>query len=79
MANRKDCEVCMKMMKAKHKADKFYKIGFWVVTILLIGISTLYFSSGDLFARTEVNKDIVNEVVLENDGSNNNNEVNINN
>ena len=79
MANRKDCEICMKMMKAKHKADKFYKIGFWIVTILLVIISALYFSSGEVFKTTEINNDNSAEVLIENGESDNNtNNVNIN-
>ena len=78
MANKKDCEVCMKMIKAKHKADKFYKIGFWIVAILLIVVSILYFSSGEMFKTTQINNDNTAEVVIENTGSNNDNDVNIN-
>ena len=78
MANRKDCEVCMKMMKAKHKHDKFYKIGFWIVTILLVVVSVLYFGSGEVFKTTQINNDNTADVVIENDSGTNNNNVNIN-
>lgn len=76
MANKKDCEVCMKMMKEKHKRDRFFKIGFWVLLVLLIVMCVLYFGTGEMITTTEVNNNA--DVVIENDGANNDNNVNIN-
>lgn len=70
--DKKECEVCMRMIKQKHKHDKFYRIGFWIVLVLLAVVSTLYFTSGDLFKSEVTNKEIVNEVAVENNGNGNN-------
>lgn len=78
MANKNDCAVCKQMMKKKHRFDLFYKIGFWVVTVLLAIVSTLYFSSGEVFTHEVVNKEIENNIDIDNIGSDNTNNVNIN-
>lgn len=74
MANRKECEVCMQQMREKHKHDKFYKIGFWIVLVLLAIMSTLYFATGDIFRYTE-NKNA--DIVIENGGDGNDNNVTV--
>ena len=53
MADSNECAVCRKMMKNKHKFDKFYKIGFWVLLVFSGIITTLYCCKGDLFEKTE--------------------------
>lgn len=71
MADSRECAICKKMMKEKHKYDKFYRIGFWVVLILLAIITTLYLSTGEVFKKTEV-IDSNNRVVNIQDNSGNN-------
>lgn len=53
MADSNECAVCRKMLKQKHRFDKFYKIGFWVILLLFVIVTTLYCCSGDLFKKTE--------------------------
>lgn len=77
MANKKDCEICKQMMAKKHRFDKFYKIGFWVVSVLLAIISTLYFATGDMFRYSETQNINNAEINIDNGGSNNNNKINI--
>ena len=60
MADSKECAVCKKMMKNKHKLDLLYKIGFWVFLIFCIILSVLYVGSGDLIQTTEKNVEIEN-------------------
>lgn len=71
MADSRECAICKKMMKEKHKYDKFYRIGFWVVLILLAIITTLYLSTGEVFKKTEI-VDSNNRVVNIQDNSGNN-------
>ena len=78
MADSKECAVCKKMVKNKHKLDLFYKIGFWVLLVFSIIISVLYFGGGDLFATTENVTEVNNNTDVDiNDG--NNNAINIDN
>lgn len=60
MANSKECAVCKQMMKNKHKFDKFYKIGFWVLLIFSIIVSVLYFGNGEVFKTTKNNVEVEN-------------------
>ena len=71
MADSRECAICKKMMKEKHKYDKFYRIGFWVVLILLSIITTLYLATGEVFKKTEI-VDSNNRVVNIQDNSGNN-------
>lgn len=71
MADSRECAICKKMMKEKHKYDKFYRIGFWVVLILLAIITTLYLATGEVFKKTEI-VDSNNRVVNIQDNSGNN-------
>ena len=78
MANSKECAVCKQMMKSKHKFDKFYKIGFWVLLIFSIIISVLYFGSGEVFTKTENITEIINNSKVD-IANGNNNSINIDN
>lgn len=78
MANSKECAVCKQMMKSKHKFDKFYKIGFWVLLIFSIIISVLYFGSGEVFTKTENITEINNNSKVD-IANGNNNSINIDN
>lgn len=60
MADSNECAVCRKMMKNKHKFDKVYRIGFWILLIFSIIISILYFAEGDLFRHTKNNVTVEN-------------------
>ena len=60
MADSNECAVCKKMMKSKHKFDKFYKIGFWILLVLLAVVTTLYCCKGDLFKTTKNNVKVQN-------------------
>lgn len=71
MADSRECAICKKMIKEKHKYDKFYRIGFWVVLILLSIITTLYLATGEVFKKTEI-VDSNNRVVNIQDNSGNN-------
>lgn len=71
MADSRECAICKKMMKEKHKYDKFYRIGFWVVLMLLAIITTLYLATGEVFKKTEI-VDSNNRVVNIQDNSGNN-------
>ena len=70
--NDKECAVCKQMMKAKHKFDKFYRIGFWIVLLLFGIVLMLYISTGDVIKTTEFNNSNNKNVMIENS---NNNEV----
>lgn len=78
MANSKECAVCKQMMKSKHKFDKFYRIGFWVLLIFSIIISVLYFGSGEVFTKTENITEINNNSKVD-IANGNNNSINIDN
>lgn len=65
MADSKDCAVCRKMMKDKHKFDKFYKIGFWVLLVLCVVFATLFCCKGDLFSKTENITEVNNNTDVE--------------
>lgn len=80
MANNKECAVCKEMMKKKHKYDKFFKIGFFIVLALLIVMIILYCCSGDLFKTSETNMKVNNNhnIDIENNGGNNSNNINFN-
>ena len=80
MADSNECAVCKKMMKSKHKLDKFYKISFWILLVLLAVVTTLYCCKGDLFRKTENNHntEINNNSNVDISNGNNNN-INIDN
>ena len=59
MADNQECAICKKMMKKKHKFDKFYKIGFWILLVFSAIMTTLYCCKGDLFKKA-VNEKVVN-------------------
>lgn len=73
MANSKECEICKKMTKKKHRLDMFYRIGFWVVLVIAIVFIGLYFSSGEVFKHTEIINENSNnkEISIDNGGDNN--------
>ena len=78
MADSNECAVCKKMMKNKHKFDKVYRIGFWILLIFSIIISILYFTEGALFRHTKNNVTVENNTDVDiTDG--NSNSVNIDN
>ena len=78
MADSNECAVCKKMIKSKHKLDKFYRIGFWILLIFSIIISILYFAEVDLFRHTKNNVTVENNTDVDiTDG--NSNSVNIDN
>ena len=79
MADSNECAVCKKMMKNKHKFDKFYKIGFWILLVLLAVITTLYCCKGDLFRVTENNTTEINNNSKVDVADGNNNTINIDN
>lgn len=79
MANSKECAVCKEMMKSKHKFDKFYKIGFWVLLIFSIIVSVLYFGSGEMFKVTENHSTEINNNSKVDVANGNNNTINIDN
>ena len=74
MAEKKDCEVCMKAQREKHKYDKVWKVVCIIAVIVAIVFICLYCCSGDLIKQTTVNTET--EIVNENYGNNgvNNNE-----
>lgn len=73
--NQKECEICKTVIKEKYKYYNLWR----ALAIIFMGISilfaTLYFASGEVFTETINN----NEVEIINEGSNNNNDVEINN
>lgn len=70
-----DDEIFIKMVKEKHKHDKFYRIGFWVFLVLFVAMTILYVATGDVITKTEnYNKA---DVYIENVGDGNNNNVDI--
>lgn len=71
MANQEECAICKRMTREKHKHDKFYKIGFWVLLILLVVALILLFSRGNITSTktTKINNN--EDINVYNDGSNN--------
>ena len=53
MAENKECAICKKMTKLKHRFDLFYRIGFWILLVISVTLGILYFGSGDVFRTTE--------------------------
>lgn len=69
--DKKECEVCTKMVKEKYKHYKIWRnlaIVFICLTVLFV---ILYFSSGELMTTRIVKYN--NEVEIENNGDNNTN------
>ena len=78
MAENKECLICRKMTKQKHKFDLFYRIGFWVMFTICLILLALYIGSGDVFRVTENVTEINNNSNIDiNKG--NNNSINIDN
>ena len=69
--DKKECEVCSKMVKEKYKHYKTWKTLAIVFICLAVLFAVLYFSSGELFTQRIVQYD--NEVEIENGGNNNTN------
>ena len=53
----KDCEVCLRLMKEKHKNDTFWKVACIVCLIVAIVFIVLYFSNAVVVDETTITID----------------------
>lgn len=53
----KDCEVCTKLIKEKHKADLAWKIVAIIALIVAVVFICLYFGSGAMITETTIEID----------------------
>lgn len=56
----KDCEVCTKLIKEKHKADLVWKIVAIIALIVAVVFICLYFGSGAMITETTIEIDADN-------------------
>lgn len=69
--DKKECEVCSKMVKEKYKHYKTWRNLAIVFICLTVLFAILYFASGKMF----VEKTIQNDIQIENEGGSNQNNV----
>ena len=69
--DKKECEVCTKMVKEKYKHYKTWRNLAIVFMCLTVLFAILYFASGEMM----VEETIENDIVIENQGGNNQNNV----
>lgn len=50
-----DCIVCYRLIEEKHRNDFVYKVGFFVMCIISVLLAILYFGTGALAKKTDVN------------------------
>lgn len=76
MADKRECAICRKMIEQKHKSEKIFKTGFFVVLALFIITLILLLSKGDIIKTTinnsNTNANIENnsDVDINGDGNN---------
>lgn len=63
----KDCEVCNKLIKEKHRNDFLWKIACLILAVLSIVFAYLYFGSGAVKTETEIK---IDHSTVENSGAN---------
>lgn len=69
--NEEECKICKKLTKEKYKHYKSWKITAIVFICFTVLFAILFFTSGKLFTSTIIEYD--NEVVIENNGDENDN------